>query len=124
VRQEVTRVPLNVKHVTFDTADARTLAAWWAELLGGEIAHDSDGWFVLVEASGTAVDFLGFQKVDDPTPGKNRVHLDLSGNPDREAEVDRAVTLGASVVAHHGAGDGFQWTVLADPDGNQFCISD
>lgn len=116
-------MPLTVKHVTFDTTDARRSAAWWAELLNGDVQDTTGGWFVLVKAPGVAVDYLGFQKIDDPTPGKNRIHLDISAGPDRVAEVERAVTLGAAVVAEHGD-DVFRWTVLADPDGNQFCISD
>lgn len=64
---------------------------------------------------------LGFQKVDDPTPGKNRQHMDLS-SPDLDAEVERLVVAGASEV-HRENMDGFRWVVLADPQGNQFCVS-
>jgi predicted enzyme related to lactoylglutathione lyase len=63
---------------------------------------------------------MGFQKVEDPTPGKNRLHLDLSA-PDLEAEVDRLVAAGASIVGRRDAGD-FHWVTLTDPDGNEFCI--
>ena len=116
-------MPLTLKHVTFDSADARRLASWWAEFLRGEVHDSTDGWYVLVQAPGTSVEYLGFQRVDDPTGGKNRLHLDLTAGPDRVAEVERALSLGATTVADHEVG-GFRWTVLADPDGNQFCISD
>ncbi len=53
-------------------------------------------------------------------PGKNRVHFD-SHVPDRLAEVARLVSLGATEVGVHNV-PGLTWTVLADPDGNQFCV--
>ena len=64
---------------------------------------------------------LVFQKVDDPTPGKNRVHLDLTA-VDLEAEVDRLVSGGATVVGRRGD-EGFRWVTMADPQGNQFCVA-
>src|SRR6202012_6133282 len=60
---------------------------------------------------------LGFQKVPDPTPGKNRVHLDFS-TADVDAEVSRLTAAGATEVGRHSIGDDFRWVVLADPDGN------
>jgi predicted enzyme related to lactoylglutathione lyase len=64
---------------------------------------------------------LSFQKVDDPTPGKNRIHLDLTAE-DLDAEVDRLLGAGATLVAHRGD-ENFRWVTLADPDGNQFCVA-
>ena len=64
---------------------------------------------------------LAFQKVDDPTPGKNRVHIDFH-TADMEAEVKRLVDLGATETGRGKRGD-FHWVVLADPDGNAFCIA-
>ncbi|RAV08606.1 VOC family protein [Mycolicibacterium sp. GF69] len=105
-------------NVTFDTTDPDRLAAWWAEALNAQVKPLAPGDFVIVEpASGPG---LGFQKVDDPTPGKNRVHLDF-GATDVEAEVKRLVGLGATETARHSMGD-WGWVVLADPDGNVFCI--
>lgn len=65
---------------------------------------------------------LGFQKVPDPTPGKNKVHLDFHG-PDKEAEVARLVGLGARETGRHNFGADFDWVVLADPEGNAFCVA-
>ena len=62
--------------ITVDTENPRELASWWLERLNGEIVMDADGWFLVMKAPGLPV-ALGFQKVDDPTPGKNRQHLDL-----------------------------------------------
>ena len=65
---------------------------------------------------------LGFQKVDDPTPGKNRVHLDF-GAADVDAEVSRLKAAGATEVGRHSIGENFRWVVLADPAGNAFCVA-
>jgi hypothetical protein len=64
---------------------------------------------------------LSFQKVEDPTPGKNKVHLDLTTD-DLDAEVDRLLGVGASLVERRGD-ESFRWVTLADPDGNQFCVA-
>ncbi|GAA3807710.1 VOC family protein [Cellulomonas soli] len=99
---------VSVGMVTFDTRDARALATWWARQLDGQVHDQDDGWFVFVvpAAGGTP---LGFQRVEDPTPGKNRGHVDVHA-VDRDAEVARH---------EH---EGFVWAVLEDPDGNQFCV--
>lgn len=110
---------VSVGMVTFDTLDARALATWWARQTDGTVHDQADGWFVVVvPAAGGAP--MGFQRVGDPTPGKNRVHVDVHAS-DRDAEVDRLVADGATFVARH-EHDGFVWAVLADPDGNQFCV--
>lgn len=116
----VTPMALTVGMITFDTRDAVALAAWWAQQLGGTVHDESDGWFVIV-TDVRGVGQVAFQRVEDPTPGKNRVHLDL-GSPDVAAEVERLLEAGASLVARHEE-HGFSWTVLADPDGNQFCVA-
>ncbi|UCR89543.1 VOC family protein [Mycetocola spongiae] len=111
--------------ITVDTTDARALAAWWAKILGGTVADDNEGWFCTVSAPELPL-VLGFQKVDDPTPGKNRLHLDLDlepGETNRAAAVDRLVTAGATHIEQHTI-SGFTWDVLADPDGNRFCLGD
>lgn len=111
---------MTVAMVTFDARDARSLATWWARQTGGTITADHDGWFLMVAAArGGPV--LGFQQVDEPTPGKNKVHLDLE-TEDRELEVERLLGEGALQVARHET-PGFTWVVLADPEGNQFCVS-
>jgi predicted enzyme related to lactoylglutathione lyase len=111
---------LAVGMVTVDARDARTLAAWWVRQTGGRVVADHDGEFLMV-ATAAPGPTLGFQRVDDPTPGKNRVHLDLVAD-DREAEVERLRAEGAGFVARHEV-SGFTWVVLTDPEGNQFCVS-
>ncbi|WP_053353349.1 VOC family protein [Leucobacter musarum] len=110
--------------ITMDTADPRALAGWWAERLGGEIVHEADGWFCIVRAPQLPA-AIGFQKVDDPTAGKNRLHLDfdVDQSVDRAALVTEWVAAGARHLGRRGEA-GFSWDTFADPDGNEFCIGD
>ncbi|MFJ6672467.1 VOC family protein [Actinosynnema sp. NPDC091369] len=110
---------LTIGMITIDTADPRRLAAFWAEALGTTVRHDWGEFLVLAPPAGGGPQ-LGLQRVDDPTPGKNRVHFDAHV-PDRATEVARLVALGATEVGEHTV-PGLTWTVLADPDGNQFCV--
>jgi predicted enzyme related to lactoylglutathione lyase len=105
--------------VNFDAKEPAPLARWWADQVGGEVADPYDGSFLLV--SGGALT-MAFQQVDDPTPGKNRLHVDLTAD-DLDAEVDRLVAAGAALVARRGD-ESFRWVTLADPDGNQFCVAE
>jgi len=111
---------LTLGMITIDSTDPGPLAKWWAEQTGGVVEQENGGWFYMVGVPGWGQK-LGFQKVDDPTPGKNRQHMDLA-SPDLDGEVARLVAAGASEV-HREDMDGFRWVVLADPQGNQFCVS-
>jgi predicted enzyme related to lactoylglutathione lyase len=114
-------VSIAIRQVAIDTTDPQRLAAWWAEQTGGVIYADL-GQYVMVGIGSRENGFsLCFQKVDEPRPGKNRVHLDCSAT-DVDAEAQRLVAAGAELVAEHEV-DGFAWVVLADPDGNQFCVA-
>ena len=66
---------------------------------------------------------LAFQRVDERTPGKNALHLDVHVDHDGDVEplVARAVALGGQVLERVGQ-DGAQWAVLLDPEGNRFCV--
>jgi predicted enzyme related to lactoylglutathione lyase len=113
-------VSVTIRQVAIDTADPQRLADWWAEQTGGVVYADL-GQYVMVGIGSRENGFsLCFQRVDEPTPGKNRLHLDCSAT-DVDAEVRRFVAAGAKLVRQHKT-DGFAWTVLADPDGNQFCV--
>jgi predicted enzyme related to lactoylglutathione lyase len=109
---------ITAKMVTIDCADPRQLSNWWGEALGAQILADYDE-FIMVGAGAVA---LGFQRVPEPKSGKNRVHLDFEAD-DYEGEIKRLVGLGASVVAEHSAGGDFRWSVLRDPEGNEFDVS-
>lgn len=110
---------LHLGMITTDSTDPLPLARWWADVLGGEVVAENDGWFAVVVApSGT----LAFQKVDEVTPGKNKVHLDLVADGDLAAEHARLVAAGARDLGERGENGG-RWFTLTDPQGNEFCIA-
>jgi predicted enzyme related to lactoylglutathione lyase len=111
---------LSLEMITVDCTDPQRLAAWWAEAVGGEVVPLPGTDFVMVAREDWPA--LGFQRVDAPTPGKNRLHLDLMTD-DLEAEVGRLAGLGATETGRHSVDGGFRWAVLADPDGNVFCVA-
>lgn len=113
------RMTFTLGMITTDSTDPLPLAQWWAACFDGQILEDNDGWFVVVQIPGAA---LAFQKVDDPTPGKNRIHLDITTDVDLDTTAQELQRAGASLVADHNE-HGFRWLTLADPQGNQFCIA-
>lgn len=110
---------LKLEMVTFDCTDPAMLAGWWAAQFGGTTRELMPGEFVAVITPEWPR--LGFQKVPDPTPGKNRVHLDYVA-ADVDGEVSRLTAAGATEVGRHSIGDDFRWVVMADPEGNVFCV--
>ncbi len=111
---------LDIAMITFDCTDPDVLAEWWSKAVGGDLNAVAPGNFVMVALrNGPA---LGFQKVPDPTPGKNKVHFDLHSS-DMEGEVSRLVGLGAQEIGRNEFGDDFRWVVLVDPEGNAFCVA-
>lgn len=111
--------------ITTDTTDALGLSAWWADLLNGTVVEQNDGYFCVVQAPNFLVR-LAFQLVEAPTAGKNRMHLDLVPTAEeggREEVVKKFLAAGATRVDQQIMGD-FAWDVLADPQGNVFCVSD
>ncbi len=109
--------------VTVDCADPAALAAFWCRVLGTEVAADF-GEFVMVAPPSGGGCAMGFQRVPEARAGKNRVHVDLNTD-DRAGETARVVDLGARVLAEHvGEVPGLDWTTLADPEGNEFCVGE
>jgi hypothetical protein len=135
--------------VTIDSTAPHPLADWWADALGWERepsdeafirsmieqghARESDtmrhgGELVWVEGAairhptGGAPRVL-FQLVPEPKTGKNRVHLDVEVGADRvAAEVERLVARGATVL-HEGRQGPHRWVTIADPEGNELCLT-
>ena len=120
-------MPTRAVHMVVDAANPSGLAAFWAAALGWEVAADEPDEEAVVEPAG--FDYPGpgalplvFVPVQDKKTGKNRVHLDLSSaSPeDQTAQIERVLELGATRT-DIGQGD-VPWEVLADPEGNEFCI--
>ncbi|MGW2707173.1 VOC family protein [Streptomyces sp. NPDC001340] len=111
-----------VANMTVDCVDAYQLARFWSEVTGHPLdAEDEPGddETEIMLPGGLA---LHFNEVPEPKAGKNRLHLCLRPDTSRDAEVERLLTLGASLVADHRKPNGWGWVVLADPEGNEFCI--
>jgi predicted enzyme related to lactoylglutathione lyase len=104
--------------LTIDCVNPQALAKFWTEAAGYSVGDDWGVYVVLMPPAGSLR--LGLQRVDEPRVGKNRVHLDWH-TADRAAEVRRLVDLGATVVDEHEV-PGLAWTVLRDPEGNEFCV--
>src|ERR1700733_15413655 len=120
IGNKVVGMALNVEMVTFDCADPAQLAEWWAEQFEGTTQELIPGEFIAVmRADGPR---LGFQKVPDPTPGKNRVHLDFSVE-DVDGEVSPLTEAGANEVGRNQFSENFRWVVMSDPEGNVFCVA-
>jgi hypothetical protein len=116
---------VRVGNITFDCDDVLTVARFWSQALerpldaganelgasigGTDPARVEPAWY--------------FMKVPEAKAGKNRVHLDLvTPEPDAVATL---VALGATVVAEHEVpGMHHRWTVMQDPEGNEFCVAD
>lgn len=109
-----------VETVTIDCADPARLAAFWTAALGYEVRDaDPEGAYV-VDPSGVGVPML-FLVVPEGRSVKNRLHLDLRPDTGMQVEVDRLLALGAS-SPHRVDHAGSYWTVLLDPEGNEFCV--
>jgi hypothetical protein len=117
-------VDLRIQCVVIDSHDCERLATFWSEALGWRITYRSDGeWAIEPPEGDPAVDVapdILFVKVPDEKITKNRLHLDLRP-VDQGAEVERLLGLGARNV-DIGQGDDVSWVVLADPEGNEFCV--
>ena len=107
--------------VTVDCQDPRRLAEFWSAVLGYRIYEDdADEDEVSIVPDPPQGTRITFYKVPDVKKVKNRLHFDLRGTGDQAAEVARLKALGATEV-DIGQGDE-TWTVLADPEGNEFCV--
>ncbi len=109
---------LSWEQVVIDARDPRALGHWWARALGWTVTYEADDE-IEIRAAPDVIPGLLFVPVADERLAKNRLHLDF--RPDsQEAEVTRLMDLGA-VRTDVGQGD-TTWVVLADPEGNEFCV--
>jgi hypothetical protein len=135
--------------VVVDSAAPHPQADWWAEALGWQVEAQDEAFIRRMVDTGAATEEdttrhngalvwrvgaaitspapgrprVLFQAVPEGKTGKNRLHLDVRVGPDRrEAEVERLVRLGATEL-WRGAQGPFAWVTLADPEGNEFCVT-
>jgi hypothetical protein len=109
-----------IAHVTFDCADPRRLASFWSAAIGYELIFEDSDAALLQAPDRRGVRRLLFLRVPEQKVAKNRVHVDLA-TKDPHHEVDRLVALGATKVERR-EGRGSSWTVMLDPEGNEFCV--
>ncbi len=113
---------LSLYHVTVDCDDVMKVATFWSAALERDLDADASPFFASIgRANAAQTVALFFTKVPEKKLAKNRMHLDLSGE-DREVEVTRLVALGATRVDEKDEW-GTRWTVMADPEGNEFCVA-
>jgi Glyoxalase-like domain len=109
----------HIRQIGIDGHDLGLLIGFWSAALGYQLYYQEAGYAVLRDPQ-DAQPRIFLQQVAEPKLGKNRVHLDVEV-PDEAAAVQRLTGLGARVLwredftTHH-------WTVLADPEGNEFCV--
>jgi len=111
-----------VRALMIDCANPYTLASFWGAVLRRPVEGGAEGpWVSLPDGNQPSMIF--FRNVADAKQVKNRLHLDLNPvNGTLAAEVQRLTALGATVLARRERGFGLGWFVLADPEGNEFCV--
>ncbi|MGW4231603.1 VOC family protein [Streptomyces sp. NPDC004980] len=110
-------------HLVVDAHDPPSLARFWCGVLDWLVLfedEDEDGDEVVIGADEFAMPGMCFLRVPEEKTVKNRLHIDLAPD-DQAAEVERIVALGARRV-DVGQGEDVTWVVLADPEGNEFCV--
>ncbi len=94
-----------------DAVDAVSSARWWGEVFGVPVRNDGEPWSWLEGVPGMPFESMVFDPVPEPKTVKNRIHWDVYG------DVDALTAAGATVLAELP-----RWTVMADPEGNEFCV--
>jgi catechol 2,3-dioxygenase-like lactoylglutathione lyase family enzyme len=110
--------------LVIDSRDPEALALFWSAVLGYRELSREEGAIEIGphEGFGGAAPTLVFTPVENPTPGKLRLHIDLSPTDrDQDEELDRLKSLGARPADVGQTGEE-SWYVLADPEGNEFCL--
>ncbi|MFI1617890.1 VOC family protein [Streptomyces lydicus] len=111
----MTASPMRINALIIDATDPEGLAAFWSELLGRPVVGRTGPYVWLRRENGLG---LGFQQTAEPKSGKNRMHFDII-SADPAAEQQRVEALGGRRLEQYADG-GF--LVMADPEGNEFCI--
>ena len=111
-----------VQNIAFDSADPYHLALFWSEVMGAPLHEEDRPGHPEAIVVLPSEPVLFFQRVPEPKQVKNRVHICLRPDGPRDAEIERLLGIGAAMVADHRRPDGTGWAVLADPEGNEFCV--
>jgi predicted enzyme related to lactoylglutathione lyase len=106
---------------TLDCCDPKRLSEFWSEALGYSSAGPFGDFWPPVPPESSGEPWLVLQTVSEPKSGKNRMHLDMHA-ADLDAEVKRLESLGAQRLSDLVVLGDFSWFVMADPEGNEFCI--
>jgi predicted enzyme related to lactoylglutathione lyase len=114
-------MPVRLHHIVVDGHDLPALARFWTQALGWKVLSEREREIVIGPDENAPVGMC-FMPVTDPKAVKNRVHLDLTSSAqDRDQEIERLLALGARRAGIGQTGEE-SWTVLADPEGNEFCV--
>ena len=114
-------MPVRLHHIVIDAHDLPTLARFWTQALGWKVLSEREHEIIIGTDENAPVGIC-FMPVTDQKIVKNRVHLDITTEAqDRDQEIDRLLGLGAQRVDVGQTGKE-SWTVLADPEGNEFCV--
>jgi predicted enzyme related to lactoylglutathione lyase len=114
-------MPVTLHHVVVDTHDLPSLSRFWSQALGWPVLSERENEVVIGPDVNAPVGMC-FMPVSDVKRVKNRVHLDVTTSAeDRDREIERLISLGARRVDIGQTGQE-SWTVLADPEGNEFCV--
>ena len=116
----MTEVHARVGAIMIDCHDPERLMDFWSQIVGIEVAQKHPDYIFGSPLPGSHIR-LAFQRVPEDKTVKNRLHLDLS-HKDPDALTHKVESLGGSRLDDHEM-SGFHWTVLADPEGNEFCVT-
>jgi predicted enzyme related to lactoylglutathione lyase len=112
---------ITVGSVVINVRDYELQKSFWGAVLGSDVAQEFAPWFVWFVPQHEGGVSVALQTVEEPTEGPRRLHLDTTV-PDIASARDRIIELGGSHLDDREMG-GFHWTVMADPEGNEFCIA-
>jgi catechol 2,3-dioxygenase-like lactoylglutathione lyase family enzyme len=116
----VVGTPATIWKPTLDCSDLELATAFWTWLLGVEVSVENGNFRVLAPDNGPPL--LCLQQVDEPRSGKNRMHLDLIAQDDLDRVSDDVLRHGGTHVSGPYEQPGGRWRVMADPEGNEFCL--
>ncbi|MDT0446344.1 VOC family protein [Streptomyces johnsoniae] len=111
-----------IQNVAIDCANAFELAQFWSAVTGHPLDPEDGPGDDEVQVLLPEGPLLHFNEVPEAKSVKNRLHLCLRPDSTCQEEVDRLLALGAALVADHRKPGGYGWAVLADPEGNEFCV--